>query len=132
MLAAAFAMAMTAGTPIPVSDFFPQPEEVRLLEIHKAQGEATWPFVAESGTLTCVKVMGKRMVSFIPNTTPAATRAFAMDEDLLGMSVANFGDTGVLKPLGSLEDMVKVISPFIVMGRRLCDQPPGIVKGSEL
>ncbi|MDK4738083.1 MULTISPECIES: hypothetical protein [unclassified Rhizobium] len=101
--------------------------------IHKAKAEAEWPFVAESGVLACVKVLKKPAVYFVPEQTPEATRAFAIDTDLLGMSLVNLGMTNVLKPYGSLEALVKRITPFVTMGRQLCAQPPGTsLTGSEL
>jgi len=132
VLAAGFSL--PAGTIVTkVSDLFPGAGDVRMQVIHKAQDEADWPFVAESGVLACVKVLNKPAVYFVPEQTPAATRAFEVDTDLLGMSLINLGMTDVLKPYGSLEALLKRITPFVTMGRQLCAQPPGTsLSGSEL
>lgn len=141
MLAVAHGIAVMAGASIPfgamaateVSDLFPDVKDVRTQEIHKAKTEADWPFIAENGILACVKVLNKPAVYFVPEKTPPATRAFALDTDLFGMSMINLGMTDVLKPYGSLEELVVRITPFITMGRQLCAQPPGTnISGSEL
>ncbi|MGG6897795.1 hypothetical protein QD409_28565 [Rhizobium sp. BR 315] len=101
--------------------------------IHKAKDEVEWPFVAESGTLICAKVLNKPGVFFVPEQKPEATRAFVLDTDLFAMGLVNLGMTNVLKPYGSLEALLKRITPFVTMGRRLCAQPPGTsLSGSEL
>jgi len=116
-----------------VNDLIPGGQDFRMQVIHKAKDEADWPFVAESGTLLCAKVLNKPAVYFVPKQTPEATRAFLLDTDLLGMSLVNIGMTNVLEPYGSLETLLKRITPFVTMGRRLCAQPPGTsLSGSEL
>ncbi|NTF88406.1 hypothetical protein G6L46_14845 [Agrobacterium rhizogenes] len=127
-------LSLSAGTIVTeVSDLFPEAEDFRMQVIHKAKDEAEWPFVAESGTLICAKVLNKPAVYFVPEQKPKATRAFVLDTDLLGMSMINLGMTDVLKPYGSLEELVVRITPFITMGRQLCAQPPGTnISGSEL
>ncbi|NTJ65493.1 hypothetical protein G6M50_17760 [Agrobacterium rhizogenes] len=133
-------MVLAAGLSLPigttateVSDLIPGAEDFRMQVIHKAKDEADWPFVAESGVLACAKVLNKPAVYFVPDQKPEATRAFVLDTDLLGMSLVNIGMTNVLKPYGSLEVLLKRITPFVTMGRRLCAQPPGTsLTGSEL
>ncbi|MFJ6324989.1 MULTISPECIES: hypothetical protein [unclassified Rhizobium] len=136
----AVGIVLTVGLSLPagavvteVNDLFPGAEDVRMQVIHKAKDEADWPFTAESGVLACVKVLKKPTVYFVPEQTPEAKRAFAIDTDLLGMSLVNLGMTNVLKPYGSLETLLKRITPFVTMGRRLCAQPPGTsLSGTEL
>ena len=127
-------LSLSAGTIVTeVNDLLPGVKDFRMQVIHKAQNETEWPFVAESGTLLCAKVLNKPVVYFVPEQKPEATRAFALDTDLFGMSMANLGMTYVLKPYGSLEALLKRITPFVIMGRRLCAQPPGTsLSGSEL
>ncbi|MGZ9722341.1 MULTISPECIES: hypothetical protein [Rhizobium] len=116
-----------------VNDLFPGAEDFRMQVIHKAKDEVEWPFVAESGTLICAKVLNKPGVFFVPEQKPEATRAFVLDTDLFAMGLVNLGMTNVLKPYGSLEALLKRITPFVTMGRRLCAQPPGTsLSGSEL
>ncbi|QND50306.1 hypothetical protein HB780_21935 [Rhizobium lusitanum] len=127
-------LSLPAGTIVTgVSDLFPGAGDFRMQVIHKAKDEAEWPFVAESGTLICAKVLNKPAVYFVPEQKPEATRAFVLDIDLFGMSLVNMGMTNVLKPYGSLEALLKRITPFVTMGRQLCEQPPGTnIPGSEL
>ncbi|MFK0161888.1 hypothetical protein [Rhizobium sp. NPDC090279] len=116
-----------------VNDLVPGVKDFRMQVIHKAKDEVDWPFVAESGVLACAKVLNKPAVYFVPDQKPEATRAFVLDTDLFGMSLVNIGMTNVLKPYGSLEALLKRITPFVTMGRRLCAQPPGTsLSGSEL
>ncbi|NEI70295.1 hypothetical protein GR212_11995 [Rhizobium lusitanum] len=127
-------LSLPAGTiTIEVNDLVPGVKDFRMQVIHKAKDEADWPFVAESGTLLCAKVLNQPMVYFVPEQTPEVSRAFALDTDLLGMSMVNLGMTNVLKSYESLETLLKRITPFVTMGRRLCAQPPGTsLSGSEL
>ncbi|MDK4711209.1 hypothetical protein [Rhizobium sp. CNPSo 4039] len=137
---AAVGIVLAAGLSLPageiateVSDLIPGVKDFRMQVIHKAKDEADWPFVAESGVIACAKVLNKPTVYFVPDQTPEATRAFAIDTDLLGMSLVNLGMTNVLKRYGSLEALLKRITPFVIMGRQLCAQPPGTsLTGSEL
>nr|WP_246665297.1 hypothetical protein [Rhizobium tropici] len=130
----AVGLSLPAGTIVTaVNDLVPGAKDFRMQVIHKAKDEAEWPFVAESGVLACAKVLNKPAVYFLPEQKPEATRAFVLDTDLLGMSLVNMGMTDVLKPYGSLEALLKRITPFVIMGRRLCAQPPGTsLTGSEL
>ena len=133
-LALAAGLSLQAGTVVTeVDDLLPGVKDFRMQVIHKAQNETEWPFVADSGTLLCAKVLKQPSVFFVPEQKPAATRAFVLDTDLFGMSMANLGMTDVLKPYGSLEALLKRITPFVIMGRQLCAQPPGTsLSGSEL
>ena len=137
---AAVGIVLAAGLSLPartvateVNDLFPEGEDFRMQVIHKAKDEAEWPFVADSGTLICAKVLKQPGVFFVPEQKPEATRAFVLDTDLFAMGMVNMGMTDVLKPYGSLEALLKRITPFVIMGRRLCAQPPGTsLSGSEL
>jgi len=137
---AAVGIVFAAGLSLPagavateVSDLFPEGGDFRMQVIHKAKDEAEWPFVADGGTLICAKVLNKPGVFFVPERKPEATRAFVLDTDLFAMGMVNMGMTDVLKPYGSLEALLKRITPFVIMGRRLCAQPPGTsLSGSEL
>ncbi|WP_080761227.1 hypothetical protein [Rhizobium rhizogenes] len=127
-------LSLPAGTiATEVNDLFPGAEDFRMQVIHRAKDEAEWPFVAEGGTLLCAKVLNKPGVFFVPEQKPEATRAFVLDTDLFAMSLVNLGMTDVLKPYGSLEELVVRITPFVTMGRQLCAQPSGTsLSGSEL
>ena len=122
---------MTAGV-VPAGEIFPQPGDVRLQKIRKSAQEKEWPFVAESGMLSCVRLLGDRVVYFIPDE-PAASRPFNIDIDLMSMSMVNLGMTNVLAPYDDFGQLVRRLASFVTMGRRLCDQDPGtVVTGPEL
>ncbi len=110
---------MTAGV-VPAGEIFPQPGDVRLQKIHKSAQEKEWPFVAESGMLSCVRLLGDRVVYFIPDE-PAASRPFNIDIDLMSMSMVNLGMTNVLAPYDDFGQLVRRLASFVTMGRRLCD-----------
>ena len=122
---------MTAGV-MPVGSIIPEPDDFRFQSIRKAAGEQNWPFVAESGMLSCVRVFGDRVVYFIPDE-PAASRPYNIDIDLMSMSMVNLGRTNVLAPYDDFGQLVRRLASFVTMGRRLCDQDPGtVVTGPEL
>ncbi|AOF88733.1 hypothetical protein [Sinorhizobium sp. RAC02] len=113
---------MTAGV-VPVSSIIPEPDDFRFQTIHKAAGEQNWPFIAESGMLGCAKMLGERLVYFIPGED--VERAYHIDINLFAMSMANIGITDVLAPYDNTAQLLHRIVPFVTMGQRLCDQEPG-------
>jgi hypothetical protein len=73
----AVGIALAAGLSLPaeafvteVNDLFPGAGDFRMQVIHKAKDEAEWPFVAESGTLICARVLNKPGVFFVPEQKP--------------------------------------------------------------
>ncbi|MCT7667032.1 hypothetical protein [Shinella kummerowiae] len=122
---------MTAGV-VPAGEMIPGPGDFRFQTIHKAAGEKEWPFVAESGMLSCIKMFGQRAVYFMPEETDSA-RAFNLDVDIFSMSMVNLGMTNILAPYDDTTQLIHRIAPFVTMGQRLCDQDPGtFVTGPEL
>jgi hypothetical protein len=122
-----------SGAAMPADDVFPGVGDFRLQKIHKAAGESEWPFVAESGTLLCALVLRKPAVYFVPEVGGEPGRAFVIDNDIAKMAFANIGMTGVLEPYDNFEQLLKRLVPYVMMGKRLCNQPPGTnVSGSEL
>lgn len=113
---------MTAGV-MPVGSIIPEPDDFRFQSIRKAAGEQNWPFVAESGMLGCTKMLGERVVYFIPGED--TERAYNIDINLFAMSVANVGITDVLAPYEDSAQLLYRLVPFVTMGQRLCDQEPG-------
>ncbi|API54428.1 hypothetical protein BMW22_24965 [Rhizobium leguminosarum] len=121
------------GAAMPASDVFPGVGDFRLQKIHRAAGESEWPFVAESGTLLCAMILRQPAVYFVPEVGRTPGRAFAIDNDIAKMAFANIGMTGVLEPYDNFEQLLKRLIPYVTMGKRLCNQPPGTnVSGSEL
>ncbi|MGM5056882.1 hypothetical protein ACVMIX_000181 [Rhizobium leguminosarum] len=121
------------GGAMPAGDVFPGAEDFRLQKIHRAAGESEWPFVAESGTLLCAMILRKPAVYFVPEVGGTPGRAFVIDNDIAKMAFANIGMTDVLEPYDNFEQLLKRLIPYVTMGKRLCNQPPGTnVSGSEL
>jgi hypothetical protein len=122
-----------SGAAMPAGDVFPGVGDFRLQKIHRAAGESEWPFVAESGTLLCAMILRKPAVYFVPEVSGTPGRAFAIDNDITMMAFANIGMTDVLEPYDNFEQLLKRLIPYVTMGKRLCNQPPGTnVSGSEL
>ncbi|MBA1344752.1 MULTISPECIES: hypothetical protein [Rhizobium] len=122
-----------SGAAMPAGDVFPGVGDFRLQKIHRAAGESEWPFVAESGTLLCAMVLRQPAVYFVPEVAGTPGRAFVIDNDITMMAFANIGMTGVLEPYDNFEQLLKRLVPYVTMGKRLCNQPPGTnVSGSEL
>ena len=65
---------MTAGV-MPAGSIIPEPDDFRFQTIRKATGEKNWPFVAESGMLGCAKMLGERVVYFVPGEDGTAMLA---------------------------------------------------------
>ncbi|NKK43730.1 hypothetical protein [Rhizobium leguminosarum] len=121
------------GAAMPAGDVFPGAEDFRLQKIHRAAGESEWAFVAESGTLLCALILRKPAVYFVPEVGGTPGRAFVIDNDIAKMAFANIGMTDVLEPYDNFEQLLKRLIPYVTMGKRLCNQPPGTnVSGSEL
>lgn len=123
LLATAF-----AASPASADGFVPQAKDVRLQTIRKAQGETNWPFVADEGFLSCVPSIGERLVYFVPfgeddeNEPPVN-----LNTNVMTMALVNIGRGGTFRPFANLEELIKRLSPYITMGKRLCDQPAGAV-----
>lgn len=123
---------LTAGY-LPVGDAMISPEDFRRQAIHKTNGEKNWPFVADKGTLLCIKLLGELHVYFAPDDGETRNRVFNIDVDLMKMAMVNLGMTGVLRPFEKPEDLLKRLVPFVTMGQRLCNQQAGTsISGTEL
>ncbi len=128
----------------------PEPEEFRFQTVRKQDKEADWPFIAESGKLGCVFILGDRAVAFVPDEEdPTETpdddpghAEFMEDEepsivmlasDPVGLMFTMATGRSALKPVKSPEELLTRIAPFIALGRKLCDQPQGSeLPGGEL
>jgi hypothetical protein len=121
------------GAAMPAGDVLPGVGDFRLQKIRRVAGESEWPFVAESGMLLCAMILRQPAVYFVPEIGETLGRAFVIDNDIAKMAFANIGMTGVLEPYDNFEQLLKRLIPYVTMGKRLCNQPPGTnVSGSEL
>lgn len=123
------ALFLSLALVVPAGDFLPGEDDVRMRTISRSQDETGWPFVAVSGVLVCVPVLMKPLVYFVAETPSGKPTAgpYHIAEDIAGMAFANLGMTGVLKPYDNLEQLVVRLTPYIAMGKRLCNLKPGTV-----
>ncbi len=141
MAAVMLAAAVTAQPVADERDWFhiPDEREVRLQTIRRQDREETWPFVADEGYLTCVFVLGQRVVAFAPDQeideddADMAPPLVMLSANPFEMLVNMIDGSALLKPMATPEEMVRRIAPFVEIGRTLCDQPQGAhVPGGEL
>lgn len=127
MLAAALLSAgMGSAAPAaPSSDIIPAPKDFRSQEIHRVQGE-DWPFTAKKGLLLCAPGWQQKYVYFVPQDAEGNNEyPFALDSNIMLTALVNMGRASALRPYDNLEQLLKRLSPYISMGKRLCDQPAG-------
>lgn len=106
----------------------PEAGDFRVQTIRKAQGEDNWPFLALEGFLMCAPSLGQRLVYFVPKGTDGENEyPVALDSNLMSMAVVNMGRGNAFRPYANFEELTNRLSPYITMGKRLCDQPAGTV-----
>lgn len=129
MLAAAAMLALNisgAAAAVPAGNFIPEAKDFRSQKIAKMQGEKDWPFVAEKGLLLCALSLTTKMVYFVGEQDDGKQDyPFAIDTDMMAVAIVNMGRASALRPFDNFEQLLKRLSPFVSMGRRLCDQPAG-------
>jgi hypothetical protein len=136
MMAAALAVAaplVLAGE----KDFlhFPSAEDVRLHKITRTGSEQEWPFSVEEGYLACVWSAGDKVVMFIEGRDEPdddfEPRQVFVSVNPFELTLLNIAGRDLLKPAESVEVLIRRMGPFSVLGRRLCDQPPGASLGNS-
>ncbi|PTE09973.1 hypothetical protein [Mesorhizobium helmanticense] len=111
---------------------FPSVEEVRLQPISRTENETGWPFSVDAGVLACVWSGGQKVVTFLENR-PAdleddqtfQPRHVIVTTDPLQLTIGNMADRDLFRPAASVEERIRLVAPFAVLGQRLCDQPAG-------
>lgn len=125
-LAAALGVSAIGEKPVVASDIFPGVDDFRMQGITRTRSEADWPFVADKGMLLCAKILNKPAVYFVGEDRGGEQmRPFAISTDMMEVAMVNIGTSGVLRPYDDFEQLLKRLVPYVSMGRRLCDQPPG-------
>ncbi|CUX45482.1 MULTISPECIES: hypothetical protein [Rhizobium/Agrobacterium group] len=130
MLAAALVAANMSGASVmvPAGSFVPEAGDFRSQQIRRMQGERDWPFVAEKGLLLCAPSLMEKLVYFVgEKENGEQDEPFAIDTDMMAVAIINMGRASALKPFDNFEQLLKRLSPFVAMGKRLCDQPAGSV-----
>jgi len=142
MLAATALLAATLPA-IPVGErslfHVPREGEVRLQSVARNGNEKDWPFSVGAGKLACVWSVGTRQVFFIEGLqdnvvdTGIEPRMLVLSVDPLYLTLGNIPNRTLFAPMADVADLVRRVGPFIAMGERLCDQPPGTqVRAGEL
>lgn len=127
---------------------FPRSDEVRIQAIAKSDNERDWPFTVDSGSLTCVWSAGEPVVMFFAKTAESFDESEVFDEDgaelveprgvllstnPLELTLGNMANNDLFVKTGSVEQRLRAVAPFVAVGQRLCDQPPGAqIRGGEL
>lgn len=114
---------------------FPEAEDVRLQKISRIGSEQEWPFSVEEGYLACVWSNGDKFVMFIESNDKAGDdfkpRQVFVSVNPLEVTLMNIANRDLLKPADTVEALIRRMGPFSVLGRRLCDQPPGASLGNS-
>lgn len=128
MLAAAMLAINISGAAVPVGSVIPEARDFRSQKIAKMQGEKDWPFMAEKGLLLCAPSLANKMVYFVGEKEDGEQDyPFAIDTDMMAVAIVNMGRASALRPFDNFEQLLKRLSPFVAMGKRLCDQPAGTI-----
>lgn len=110
---------------------FPSEDEVRVQSISRTDNESDWPFSVPSGKLACLWTTGKPLAIFVedvPEDEPQG-RHVILSVDPIELTVLNIGNGTLFAPVDSVEELIRRVGPYVVVGERLCDQPPGTVLG---
>lgn len=76
----------------------------------------------------CAPSLGQRLVYFVPQGPDGENEyPVALDSNLMSMAVVNMGRGNAFRPYANFEELTNRLSPYITMGKRLCDQPAGTV-----
>jgi hypothetical protein len=115
-------------SPQAVSNVVPEAGDFRVQEIRRSKGEDNWPFIAEKGLLMCAPSLNQRLVYFVPvNADGEDEYPINIDANLMSMAIVNIGRGDAFRPYDDFEQLAKRLSPYVTMGKRLCDQPAGTV-----
>lgn len=112
-------------------DFLHLPDETefRTQHITRAGQETAWPFTVDEGYLSCAFVMGTRAVYFteapIGEQEVGDLRVAIVSTNPLDLAFVNAGSGGLVVQAGSIEELIRLMTPFEQTGQLLCDQPAG-------
>jgi hypothetical protein len=110
----------------------PSPDEVRLQPVTRAGNEAGWPFSVDEGTLACVWSAGQKIVMFFEGRPEGLDedetfkpRGVIVTTDPLQLTLGNMANRALFRDAATIEERLRLVAPFMTMGQKLCDQPPG-------
>jgi hypothetical protein len=136
----AVTLALTALLMAPsahAGSILPEPEDFRSQKIERQAGETDWPFVEQKGLLMCVKVFGIKQVMFYPGDVEE--HSFddqpLVDPEVVVVStdpISLWTDPAAAAHLVSgmsIEEKIRRMTPYVIFGKKLCDQPKGAMIG---
>lgn len=131
------AMALAVAAPMAIADerhpfHLPETGDYRLQAIAKADDEGGWPFGPEDGYLACIFAFGAPTVLFaVPRDgrDDLPMRTIPVSTNAVDLVITLVTQPDMLAKLDEMEELVRRMAPFDRLGKRLCDQPPGIVLG---
>ena len=110
----------------------PSEEEVRIQTITRTDNEQDWPFSVDAGSLTCVWSAGTPVVMFFEQARDdfaesydTALRGVLLSINPLELTIGNIANSDLFAPAESVEERLRAVAPFVMLGSRLCEQPPG-------
>jgi hypothetical protein len=133
--------ALAIAAPLMLADersFFhmPQEEEVRVQRIARTNNERDWPFSVDEGNLTCVWSTGQKLVFFFEKRLKTLDqdddfepRGVIVSVNPVDLTIGNIANRALFAPVADVADLIRRVAPYVQLGQRLCDQPPGSVIG---
>jgi len=110
----------------------PSAQEVRLQPIARAGNEAGWPFSVDEGMLACVWGGGQKVVMFFEDRPKGLDededfepRGVIVTTDPMQLTLGNMANRALFRDSADVEERLRLVAPFVTMGQKLCDQPPG-------
>ena len=110
----------------------PSAEEVRLQPIARAGNEAGWPFSVDEGMLACVWGGGQKVVMFFEDRPKGLDededfnpRGVIVTTDPMQLTLGNIANRALFRDSADVAERLRLVAPFVTMGQKLCDQPPG-------
>lgn len=110
----------------------PSAEEVRMQPISRVGNEVGWPFSVHEGMLSCVWSAGQRVVMFFEGRPKGLDvddtfepRGVIVTTDPMQLTLGNMANRALFRDAATVEERLRLVAPFVTMGRKLCDQPAG-------
>jgi hypothetical protein len=121
------------------AQMIPEVEDFRQQTISRQAGESGWPFVAQSGVLSCVYSLGQKFVFFVPEgDATLGDEDEAADESETGvinvttdpiLLLVQQEQSRLLVPGLTIEEKIRRLGPYVSLGKKLCEQPMGTIVG---
>lgn len=112
----------------------PQAGDVRMQTLTRAKGEKSWPFMVDEGLLMCLYAAGTPLIMFAVSEDAATTdapniRLVTLSHNPFEAVFSNIGVNDLIVETKTPEERIALFSPYVDLGKRLCDQPRGTELG---